>query len=72
MDARRLVWNQYTIMGSTMGNAAEYAEIVRVLGTGALRPIVDRVFPLAETPAALRRLADGEQFGKIAVAIPTP
>ena len=67
MDARRLFWNQYTIMGSTMGNATEYAEIVRVLGTGALRPLVDRVYPLAEAPAALERLGRAEQLGKIAI-----
>lgn len=69
MDIRRLFWNQYTIMGSTMGNAQEYGEIVGVLGTGALRPIVDRVYPLAEARAAFERLGRGEQLGKVAVRI---
>jgi NADPH:quinone reductase-like Zn-dependent oxidoreductase len=69
MDIRRLFWNQYTIMGSTMGNAAEYAEIVRVLGTGALRPIVDGVYPLAEARAAFERMERGEQMGKIVVSV---
>jgi NADPH:quinone reductase-like Zn-dependent oxidoreductase len=69
MDARRLFWNQYTILGSTMGNAREYAEVVRVLGTGELRPVVDRVFPLAEARAAFARLEHGEQLGKIAVTV---
>jgi NADPH:quinone reductase-like Zn-dependent oxidoreductase len=68
-DVRRVFWNHYTIMGSTMGNAAEYAEIVRVLGTGELRPVVDRVFPLAEAPAAFDRLARGGQLGKVVVQI---
>lgn len=68
-DVRRLFWNQYTIMGSTMGNAAEYREIVRQLGAGQLRPVVDRVFPLAEARAAFERLQRGEQLGKIAIAI---
>jgi len=68
-DVRRLFWNNLTIMGSTMGNAAEYQEIVRVLGTGALRPIVDRVYPLAQARAAFERLGKGEQLGKIAVEI---
>jgi NADPH:quinone reductase-like Zn-dependent oxidoreductase len=69
MDVRRLFWNQYTIMGSTMGNASEYAEVVRVLGTGALRPIVDRVYPLAEAPSAFARMERGEQMGKIVVSV---
>jgi len=69
MDARRLFWYQWTIMGSTMGNLAEYAEVVRRLGQGELRPVVDRVFPLADVRAALERLERGEQLGKIAVEI---
>ncbi len=69
MDARRLFWYQWTIMGSTMGNLAEYAEVVRRLGQGELRPVVDRVFPLADVRAALERLERGEQLGKIVVEI---
>ena len=68
-DVRRLFWNQYTIMGSTMGNAAEYRDVVAQLGAGQLRPIVDRVFPLADVRAAFERLERGEQVGKIAIAI---
>jgi len=68
-DVRRLFWNQYTIMGSTMGNAAEYREVVRLLGKGHLRPAVDRVYPLAEARAALERLERGEQLGKIVVQV---
>lgn len=69
MDVRRLFWNQYTIMGSTMGNAREYEEIVRVLGTGALRPIVDQVFPLPDVRAAFARMENEDQLGKIAVTV---
>jgi len=68
-DVRRLFWNQYTIMGSTMGNAAEYRDVVGQLGAGQLRPIVDRVLPLAEARAGFERLQRGEQLGKIAIAI---
>jgi NADPH:quinone reductase-like Zn-dependent oxidoreductase len=69
LDLRRLFWHHWTIMGSTMGNAAEYAEIVRRLGQGELRPIVDRVYPLAEARAAYERLAKGEQLGKVVVTV---
>lgn len=68
-DVRRLFWNQYTIMGSTMGNAAEYRDVVGQLAAGRLRPIVDRVLPLAEARAGFERLQRGEQLGKIAIAI---
>ena len=68
-DVRPLFWRQYTILGSTMGNDAEYAEIVRRLGGGELRPIVDRVFPLAEARAAYQYLERGEQLGKVVVNV---
>ena len=42
---------------------------MRRLGQGELRPVVDRVYPLAEARAALERLEQGEQLGKIAVEI---
>jgi len=69
IDLRRLFWYQWSILGATMGNLAEYREIVRVLGTGELRPIVDRVFPFTEARAAFERLNRGEQLGKIAIQI---
>jgi len=69
IDVRRLFWYQWSILGSTMGNDAEYREVVRVLGAGELRPIVDRVFPFAEARAAFGRLERGEQLGKIAIEI---
>lgn len=69
LDARRLFWHHWSILGSTMGNAAEYAEIVRRFGRGELRPMVDRVFPLARARDAYERLQKGEQFGKVVIEI---
>jgi len=71
LDIRRLFWHHWSILGSTMGNAAEYAEIVRRLGQGQLRPIVDRVYPIAQARQAFERLAKGEQLGKIVVELPS-
>jgi NADPH:quinone reductase-like Zn-dependent oxidoreductase len=68
-DVRRLFWGQYTILGSTMGNDAEYAEIVRELAAGRLRPLVDRVFPFEQVRDAYAYLERAEQLGKVAVEI---
>lgn len=68
-DVRRLFWHQFTIMGSTMGNAEEYREIVRLLGQGQLRPLVDSIYPLDEGIEAFERLASGKQMGKVVVEI---
>ena len=68
-DVRRLFWNQWTIMGSTMGNDAEFDAITAELGAGRLLPPIDSVFDLADGRAAFERLASGEQFGKIVVRV---
>jgi NADPH:quinone reductase-like Zn-dependent oxidoreductase len=68
-DVRKLFWNQWTIMGSTMGNDAEFDAIVQELTAGRIRPIVDSVIQLEDGRAAYARLQSGEQFGKVVVEI---
>ena len=68
-DVRRLFWNQWSILGSTMGNDAEFAAVVQLFREGRLRPPVDRVYPLEESRAAYERMQSGEQFGKLVVRI---
>ena len=68
-DVRRLFWNQWSILGSTMGNDAEFDAIVAELAAGRLQPPVDSVLPLAEGRAAFERMARGEQFGKLVLTV---
>jgi len=68
-DVRKLFWNQWSIMGSTMGNDREFDTVVAELAAGRLTPPVDSVFPLADGRAAFERMAGGEQFGKIVLTI---
>jgi NADPH:quinone reductase-like Zn-dependent oxidoreductase len=68
-DARRLFWNQWSILGSTMGNDEEFDAIVRELRAERLLPPIDRTFPLAKGRAAFERLASAEQFGKVVLTI---
>ncbi len=71
-DVRRLFWNQWTIMGSTMGNDEEFDAIVAELRAGRLLPPVDAVFPLADGRLAFERMAAAEQFGKLVLRIGDP
>ena len=64
-DVRKLFWNQWSILGSTMGNDAEFDAITELFSNGLLRPPVDRVYPLDQGRDAFTRLAEGAQFGKI-------
>jgi NADPH:quinone reductase-like Zn-dependent oxidoreductase len=68
-DIRRLFWNQWSILGSTMGSGSEFRAVVELFNAGRLRPVIDRVYPFTEARAAYERLQRGEQFGKIVVTI---
>jgi NADPH:quinone reductase-like Zn-dependent oxidoreductase len=43
--------------------------MLALFGPSGLRPVVDTVFPLAEASAALRRMEESAQFGKIVLQI---
>ena len=64
-DVRRLFWNQWSIMGSTMGNDAEFDAVVEEFRAGRLMPPIDSVHDLEQGRAAFERLASGQQFGKV-------
>jgi NADPH:quinone reductase-like Zn-dependent oxidoreductase len=68
-DVRRLFWNQWTIMGSTMGNDAEFDAVTEELRAGRLLPPVDCVFNLEHGREAMQRLQSGAQFGKVVVRV---
>ncbi|MFL5556132.1 MAG: zinc-binding dehydrogenase [Gemmatimonadaceae bacterium] len=70
MDVRRLFWNQWDIMGSTMGNDAEFDAVTNEYRAGRLTPLVDSVFDISQGRQAFERLQSGQQFGKIVVRIP--
>jgi NADPH:quinone reductase-like Zn-dependent oxidoreductase len=70
MDVRRLFWNQWNIMGSTMGNEAEFDAVANEYRAGRLTPLVDSVFDISQGRKAFERLASGQQFGKVVVRIP--
>jgi NADPH:quinone reductase-like Zn-dependent oxidoreductase len=68
-DLRRLFWRQWSILGSTMGNRREYAEIVRLAHQSRLWPVVDQVVPLARGGEAYARMQRGEQTGKLVIEV---
>jgi NADPH:quinone reductase-like Zn-dependent oxidoreductase len=68
-DLRHVFFRQIQILGSTMGSKASLFTLAKLIGEGRLRPIVDRVFPLAEAAEAHRYLDRREQFGKVVLAV---
>jgi NADPH:quinone reductase-like Zn-dependent oxidoreductase len=68
-DARKLFWNQWTLMGSTMGNDAEFDAVAAEFRASRLLPALDRFYPLEHGGAAFSRLADAGQFGKVVLGV---
>jgi NADPH:quinone reductase-like Zn-dependent oxidoreductase len=66
----RIWWKQLTVYGSTMGTRTDFEAVYELVSSGRVVPVIDHVFPLAETVAAHERLEAGEQLGKIVLRIP--
>ena len=66
----RVWWKQLTIVGSMMGSRDDFEAAFELVTSGRARPVIDRVYPLAQARAAHERLEAGEQLGKILLAIP--
>lgn len=70
IDNRYIFGKHLSIIGSTMSTKRDFATVMGLVFAGKLRPVMDRVYPLAEARAAQERLEQGEQLGKIVLEIP--
>lgn len=65
-----LVVKNATVSGIYVGSREQFARMnVFLADRPALRPVVDRIFPFEEAPAAYRHLQSGAHFGKVVVAV---
>jgi len=68
-DLRYVYFKNLKIYGNLMGSKSELLRIAEFFKTGQLRPVIDRVLPLAEAREGHRLLAQREQFGKVVLEI---
>jgi NADPH:quinone reductase-like Zn-dependent oxidoreductase len=69
VDLRFLFTRQLSLMGSYMGTKNDLRTVMKLVAAGRLKPVVDRVFPLAEAAAAHAYLESGAQFGKVVLTV---
>ena len=50
-------------------NAADLAVLTELLAWGAIRPVIDRIFALRDTAAALRHIETGHARGKVVITV---
>jgi NADPH:quinone reductase-like Zn-dependent oxidoreductase len=65
VDLRRIFFLQLEIVGSTMGTREELSDLMELMVSRGIRPVVDRVFGFTEARDAFASLAKGDVFGKI-------
>lgn len=65
IDLRHIFFRQVEVLGSTMGSKADLLAVLAHVTTGRLKPVVDRVLPLAQAAEAHGVLERREAFGKV-------
>ena len=64
----RYIWRrEVNIIGANGWMRSDLEALLREVERGSIKPIIDRVLPLAESAEAMRILQDREVFGKVIV-----
>ena len=65
LDLDMLFGRHLTLLGSWMGRRSDLNAVLKHVASGALKPVVDSVLPLAEARRAHERLEARDVFGKL-------
>jgi len=65
LDLNLLFGRHLTLLGSWMGRRSDLNEALKHVASGALKPVVDAVLPLAEARRAHERIEARDHFGKL-------
>ncbi len=69
VNLAHLFFRHLSLLGSVMGTLGELHQVLKLIGRGRLKAVVDRTFPLSELRAAHEHLETGKQFGKVVVTV---
>jgi len=69
LNLRHVFWRQLSILGSTLASKARLFDVIDLVAAGRLRPVVDRVLPLADVAIGHRLLESRAAFGKIVLTL---
>lgn len=57
------------VQGISVGSTQMFTAMARAVAANGIKPLVDKIFPFAEAPAAYRHMASGAHFGKIVIRV---
>lgn len=64
-----VVMQNIRLQGVTVGSRDQLEQMAAAIAAHKLRPVIDRVFPLADIRAAIEHLGAGRHIGKVCIAI---
>jgi NADPH:quinone reductase-like Zn-dependent oxidoreductase len=64
-ELTRVFFTQLSVVGSTMGTRDQLARLARFCEQAGVRPLIDRVLPLAQAGDGLAAMVAGDHVGKI-------
>lgn len=64
-ELTKIFFKPLQVIGSTMGTRAELESVLHLVENTGLRPLIDRILPLADAAEGLAAMASGDLFGKI-------
>jgi NADPH:quinone reductase-like Zn-dependent oxidoreductase len=68
-ELNHVFFRQLSVIGSTMGTAAELRRLIDLCEATGLRPPIDAEYPLADAREAFARLAAGDVRGKLVLTV---
>ncbi|MGN6870952.1 MAG: zinc-binding dehydrogenase [Solirubrobacteraceae bacterium] len=72
ISIRELYQRHGRIVGAPLGGRPEFDDLMELVCSGTIKPVIDRTYPLDRVEDAFARLASGEQFGKVVVDCSDP
>lgn len=68
LDAMELFASAASVRAVPLGSRRHFTELLRTVEKHALRPLLDEHYTFEDAPAAFRRLASGDAFGKVIIS----
>src|SRR5690606_10033548 len=68
-DLSHVFFRELQVVGSTMGSRDQLADLARLCDNTGLRPVIDRVLPLADAREGFAAMAEGDIHGKFVCTV---
>lgn len=69
LSPQMIFWKQLSIKGSTMGSKKDFEGLLQFVKKYKFHPIIDQVFEFSQLNAAMEKMEQSAQFGKLVVNI---